>query len=138
LLIEIPYHKLYLKPNRETRVKPDCRVVLWYHLINLCLLVQLMCDLLCLLVDLMVEFVMSHMMKNLPFELYSWVNVTMSMFRVHQCFPTCVPRHTSRGVPQMNVGNQKFSMRSVNEVFNCHRKRLILSIQPWQTSTAPS
>jgi len=46
---------------------------------------------------------------------------------LYQCFPTCqVCRESDRGVPRPNVGNRNFSMRSINEVLNCRRKRLIL------------
>ena len=39
------------------------------------------------------------------------------------CRGTQVCRESGRGVPRPNVGNKKFSMRSVDEVFNyCHRK----------------
>ena len=50
------------------------------------------------------------------------------------CRGTQVFRESGRGEPRPNVGNQKFSMRNVNEVCNCHLKRLILEIQPRHTS----
>ena len=32
----------------------------------------------------------------------------------------CAAVESGRGVPSPNVGNQMFSMRSFNEVYNCH------------------
>src|SRR6218665_2244181 len=46
--------------------------------------------------------------------------ICMNQNHVLQCFPTCVPRHTSVPRERQNVGNQKFSLRSFNGVFNSH------------------
>jgi len=40
------------------------------------------------------------------------------------CRGTQVCHESSRSVPWPNVGSENFSMRSFNEVFNCHWKRL--------------